>query len=185
MKTMRRAIITVLLIVLVCATFVACNDGNGNNIGNNGDNGDELGYQLAKERKQTADPDPNNKYDLSNGANDYNDPQYKFDGSVMHIMFTNSESLNNLFYDYKITDFDTEKFVSVSESQLSTIQYVRKAVAKNCYKCKDAKTYNRNLRLVLKYPSRENLIRYIAEFREDKGILSAAPELYGEWFKSA
>ncbi len=176
MKTLRRTIIAILLIVLVCATFVACNDDNNPPANEN--------EQQIVEKKVTADPDPNNPYDVDENPKDYSGLKEKFDGDQMVIVFTNSESLNNLFYDYSIQDFDIEKFSSMQEDDVYALNSIRDLV-KNGNNDKKIKEYTRPIRLFLKTPDKDALLQYIDEFLQDKGVLYAFPVIYGEWFKSA
>ena len=62
MKSTRKVIITILILVFACMFFVACNDK-----GNLNDNNSS--QQVL--RKPTADPDPNNPYDFATDVIDY------------------------------------------------------------------------------------------------------------------
>ena len=167
----KRILVVILLLALVCAFFVACNENGGNN-------GEQNGQQVT--RKPTADPDPNNPLDVDSEHRDYSEPQYEFYYTEMYITFTNSESLNNLFYDYTIADFDSEKFVDVREKYPNSLQNMRDLASDVGYGIGDKKrNYLRTLVLTLKEPSRENVLKYINEFKEDKGILWADPDLKG------
>ncbi len=187
MKT-RRILVAILLVVLVCAVFVACNENtpqietpNENNQGQQEPSTEETEFPIA-EKKPTADPDPNNPYDTHGTYTDYSKGNWNFDGTAVIIDFTNSESLNNLFYNYSMSDFDKEKFKSVDESQQTTLDIIRKRVISYGYADKEVKKYNRGLRLELANPSKENALKYIDEFNQIKGVRYAYPELYGSWF---
>ena len=193
MKTLRRAIIAILLIVLVCATLVACNDGNGNNIGNNGDNGDELGYQLATEKKPFAKPNPNNKFDLEDGNKKTDFSSIEFEGKIIYVTLTNSESLNNLFYNYKPEDFDADKFANIEDSFPDDLSRLRKQIFNNVkYDIIDNSTLNpqtftRVLSLTLINPGKENSFKYIEDFYEKDYVRRVVPDNKneGEWFLSS
>ena len=114
MKSTRKVIIAILILVFACMFFVACNDKGNQNDNDNGKPKDNDSSQQVL-RKPTADPDPNNPYDIATDVTDYRTTTIKFECERMSITFTNSESLNNLFYDYKLEDFDAEKFDSVCE----------------------------------------------------------------------
>ena len=163
----KRILVAMLLLVLVCTLFVACND-----------------EEQRVERKPTADPDPSNEYDIDSDPKDYSEPKYEFDGSAIVITFTNSESINNLYYDYTLADFDKSKFKSVSEKYPEDLKNIRELYDLNPYN-KRIKQYLRTLTLELSVPSRENLLQYIEEFRKDKGVLWASPKFSGAgmgWF---
>lgn len=174
MKKIKRIAILVLALMLVCAVFVACNDKN-----NAGVNGGQPTQKV--ERKPTADPDSKNPYDVSSENEDFSKGDWNFDGTAVIIFFTNTESLNNLFYDYVLEDFDTTKFKSIRESFPYELKRIREKYLNGTID-KKVKEYNRSLRLELITPSKDRALQYIEEFRQDKGIRNAEPELYGEWF---
>ena len=163
-----------LALVLVCAILVACNDKAADEyVG-------VIKGDASRGWKPTADPDPNNPLDVDSEQRDYSEPQYEFYYTKMYITYTNSESLNNLFYDYTIADFDSEKFVDVREEYPDSLQNMRDLASDVGYGIGDKKiNYLRTLVLTLKEPSRENVLKYINEFKEDKGILWADPDLKG------
>lgn len=167
MKSTRKVIIMILILVFACMFFVACNDK-----GNPNDN--DSSQQVL--RKPTADPDPNNPYDIATDVTDYRTTTIKFEFERMSITFTNSESLNNLFYDYKLEDFDAEKFDSVCERYPEDLEEIRKRVKLNAFGVQTSQ-YTRSLWLTLKNPDKENVLDYIDEFRKDKGIRYASPEV--------
>lgn len=177
MKSTRKVIITILILVFVCMFFVACNDK-----GNQNDN--DSSQQVL--RKPTADPDPNNPYDIATDVTDYRTTTIKFECERMSITFTNSESLNNLFYDYKLEDFDAEKFDSVCERYPEDLAEIRKRVKLNAFGVQTSQ-YTRSLWLTLKNPDKENVLDYIDEFRKDKGVRYASPEVNNPagWFATA
>lgn len=104
----------------------------------------------------------------------------------MSITFTNSESLNNLFYDYKLEDFDAEKFNSVCERYPEDLAEIRKRVKLNAFGVQ-TNQYTRSLWLTLKNPDKENVLACIDEFRKDKGVRYASPEVNNPagWFATA
>ena len=171
MKSTRKVIITILILVFACMVFVACND-------------NDSSQQVL--RKPTADPDPNNPYDIATDVTDYRTTTIKFEFERMSITFTNSESLNNLFYDYKIEDFDVEKFDSVCERYPEDLAEIRKRVKLNAFGVLTSQ-YTRSLWLTLKNPDKENVLDYIDEFRKDKGVRYASPEVNNPagWFATA
>ncbi len=177
MKPTRKVIITILILVFACMFFVACNDK-----GNQNDND----YDQQVFRKPTADPDPNNPYDIATDVTDYRTTTIKFECERMSITFTNSESLNNLFYDYKLEDFDAEKFDSVCERYPEDLAEIRKRVELNAFGVQTSQ-YTRSLWLTLKNPDKENVLEYIDEFRKDKGVRYASPEVNNPagWFATA
>ena len=169
-----KIIVLMLALVLVCAILVACNDKAADEyVG-------VIKGDASRGWKPTADPDPNNPLDVDSEQRDYSEPQYEFYYTKMYITYTNSESLNNLFYDYTIADFDSEKFVDVREEYPDSLQNMRDLASDVGYGIGDKKiNYLRTLVLTLKEPSRENVLKYINEFKEDKGILWADPDLKG------
>ena len=177
MKSTRKVLIMILILVFACMFFVACNDK-----GNLNDNNSS--QQVL--RKPTADPDPNNPYDIATDVTDYRTTTIKFEFERMSITFTNSESLNNLFYDYKIEDFDVEKFDSVCERYPEDLAEIRKRVKLNAFGVLTSQ-YTRSLWLTLKNPDKENVLDYIDEFRKDKGVRYASPEVNNPagWFATA
>lgn len=177
MKSTRKVIIMILILVFACMFFVACNDK-----GNQNDN--DSSQQVL--RKPTADPDPNNPYDIATDVTDYRTTTIKFECERMSITFTNSESLNNLFYDYKLEDFDAEKFDSVCERYPEDLAEIRKRVKLNAFGVQTSQ-YTRSLWLTLKNPDKENVLDYIDEFRKDKGVRYASPGVNNPagWFATA
>ena len=177
MKSTRKVIIAILILVFACMFFVACNDK-----GNPNDN--DSSQQVL--RKPTADPDPNNPYDIATDVTDYRTTTIKFECERMSITFTNSESLNNLFYDYRLEDFDAEKFDSVCERYPEDLEEIRKRVRLNAFGVQTSQ-YTRSLWLTLKNPDKENVLGYIDEFRKDKGVRYASPEVNNPagWFATA
>ena len=178
MKSTRKVLITILILVFACMFFVACNDK-----GNLNDNNSS--QQVL--RKPTADPDPNNPYDFATDVIDYRTTTLDLFYERIAIVFTNSESLNNLFYDYKLEDFDAEKFERVSERYPAELQWIRDRVVKNDFGTQ-TKKYTRSLWLTLKNPSRENVLDYIDELSADKGVLYAEADVDNHpagWFATA
>ncbi len=163
-----------LALVLVCAILVACNDKAADEyVG-------VIKGDASRGWKPTADPDPDNPLDVDSEQRDYRDPKYEFKGEKMSITFTNSESVNNLFYDYTIDDFDKSKFKRLYDKK-GYIDYLQEArdeykKNKNSEKLKD---YVRTIILELVNPGRENVLEYIDEFKKDKGVLWADPDLSG------
>ena len=105
----------------------------------------------------------------------------------MSITFTNSESLNNLFYDYKLEDFDAEKFNSVCERYPEDLAEIRKRVKLNAFGVQ-TNQYTRSLWLTLKNPDKENVLDYIDELSADKGVLYAEADVNSHpagWFATA
>ena len=174
----KRVLVVMLLLVLVCTLFVACNDDNGNKA-----DPVERPAEQPVERKPTADPNPNNPYDYDQYNTDFSQGDWNFDGTAILIYFTNTESLNNLFYDYVLDDFDKEKFRSVEDALPFNLSTIREKI-KNGILDTEIERYNRELRLELVNPSKENVLRYIEEFNQDKGIKCSQPELYGSWHKT-
>ena len=172
----KKIIILMLALVLVCAILVACNDKAAD---------EYVGLikgDASRGWKPTADPDPDNSFDKRGERTNFSEGTWNFDGTAINIWFTNTESLNNLFYDYTLDDFDKEKFKRVEESLAFRLSEVRECVASYGYDSKKAKEYNRTLRLELVNPTKENAVKYAEEFYYDKGIRSSEPELYGSWF---
>ncbi len=175
MKT-KRILVAILLLVLVCAILVACNDKAADEyVG-------VIKGDASRGWKPTAVPDPNNSFDKRGERTNFSEGTWNFDGTAINIWFTNTESLNNLFYDYTLDDFDKEKFKRVEEGLAFRLSEVRECVASYGYDSKKAKEYNRTLRLELVNPTKENAVKYAEEFYYDKGIRSSEPELYGSWF---
>ena len=184
MKTLRRAIIAILLIVLVCATFVACNDGNNPPANENG--------QQTLGKKPIANPDPNNPYDVRNSERDYSEEKYQYDCQKITVTLTNSESLNNLFYDYVLADFGENIFGTIEEKTKEKTEKLRQQTNngvqydENGSTLVNPKTFWRIFALTLKDPTRENVVNYINTLMKRKDVLYADPELKGgSWFKTS
>ena len=179
---MRRAIIAILLIVLVCAMFVACND-------DNNPPANENGYQLM-DKKPFAQPDPNNEYDQKDNSVDYSGKE--FEGKYLTITLINSESMNNLFYDYKTNDFGNGWFNSVEELMTDRLERIREQVKNNvaydsASNMIDPKSYVRGIRFALVSPSKENAMKYMSELMKKPYIRRVVPDVQssGEWFITA
>lgn len=185
----KKIMVLMLALVLVCAILVACNGNtpqietpNENNQEQQEPSTEEPGYEFpVAEKKPTADPDPNNPYDIHDTYTDYSKGDWNFDGTAIVIDLTNSESLNNLYYNYQLTDFDSTKFKSVRERYPYELKDARQKFSPDCIN-DTLKEYNRSLRLELVNPTKENVLKYIEEFRQDKGVRYSYPELYGSWF---
>ena len=171
-----RILVAMLLLVLVCTLFVACNDDNGNKA-----DPVERPVEQPVERKPTADPNPNNPYDVKNNDTDYSKGDWNFDGTAIIIDFTNTESLNNLFYDFQASDFGSDRYKSVRDRYPSELKDIRQKISSDSSD-ETVTKYNRSIRLELTTPSKEKVLEYIEELRKDKGIRYAGPELYGSWF---
>ena len=160
----KRVLVAMLLLVLVCTLFVACNDDNG-------------GEQLT--RKPWAKSDPNNQYDLLSDSQRIDYSIMDFDGEYIVVILTNSESLNNLFYDYKVEDFgenwfkEAEVLDAVSADKLARIRkQIKNSIAydSNDPQMIDPGTYTREVKLYLKEPGKENALRYGAELLKNSDI---------------
>lgn len=201
MKT-KRILVAILLLVLVCTIFVACNENTPQieTPKENDQDQNQSEYPFiepeypypSEEKKPVADPDPNNPYDVNNDPRDYSDEEYKYDGTEMSVTLTNSESLNNLFYDYVLEDFGADKFVSIEEDYRANTLWLRLQIKEgrsfnpqNIYSI-NPKTFFRSFILKLREPGKENILKYIDEFYQRKDVLYAEPELLGggEWFDS-
>ena len=92
---MKTKIFAIMCIILLLVCLVACN------------NRDPNGDLVTTGREPFAKPDPSNPYDQKIGKfdfySDYN-RQHILD-NILVVTFTNSESLNNLFYDFVPKDF--------------------------------------------------------------------------------
>lgn len=180
MKSTRKVIITILIFVLMCMFFVACNDK-----GNQNDN--DSSQQVL--RKPWAQPDPNNYYDVSQN---YDYSKNDFPGEYVPVVLTNSESMNNLFYDYKIEDFGTnEDFCRIEETDpFGWLVCIRKQIENSIpfsidnIETVDPKAYTRMLKLYLTNPGKDNALRYINELNQKYYVLVAAPDGKGggKWF---
>lgn len=185
MKNLRGAIIAILLMVLVCATFVACND-------DNNPPANENGYQLM-DKKPFAKPDPNNQFDLENENERADFSSIEFDGKVIYLTLTNSESLNNLFYNYKAEDFGVDKFAYIEDSFPDDLSRLRRQIFNSIeYDINDnttlnPQTFTRTLDLVLINSGKENALRYIEELYEKNYVRRVVPDnkTEGEWFLSS
>lgn len=180
MKTLRRTIIAILLIVLVCATFVACND----------DKTDKNIVDVNSEGKAFAQPNPNNEYDQKDISVDYSEKE--FEGKYLTITLINSESMNNLFYDYKTNDFGKGWFNSVEELMTDRLERIREQIKNNAtYDSSsnmiDPKSYVRCVRFSLVSPSKENAMNYMSELMKKPYIRRVVPDVQssGEWFITA
>lgn len=113
-KKMVFALVCVLL--LVVATFVACNDTQSDEV----------------VKKPIAPPDPNNEYDAKcTEDHSYSDSlAMEHDKVAIWIDITNTESINNLFYDYKSTDFINEE-VFITEKNDDVLSMLREKVKNN------------------------------------------------------
>ena len=173
----KRILVAMLLLVLVCTLFVACNDDNG-------------GEQLT--RKPWAKSDPNNQYDLLSDSQRIDYSIMDFDGEYIVVILTNSESLNNLFYDYKVEDFgenwfkEAEVLDAVSADKLARIRkQIKNSIAydSNDPQMIDPGTYTREVKLYLKEPGKENALRYGAELLKNDYVRNVEPDtIGGVWF---
>ena len=173
MKSTRKVIITILILVFVCMFFVACNEKE-ENVG---------------DRKPWSQPDPNNYYDVSQN---YDYSKNDFPGEYVSVVLTNSESMNNLFYDYKIEDFGTnEDFCKIEEPDpFGWLVRIRKQIENSIpfsidnIETVDPKGYTRMLKLYLTNPGKDNALRYINELNQKYYVLVAAPDGKGggKWF---
>ncbi len=178
MKSTKKVIITILILVLACMFFVACND-------NENPNGND--QQVV--RKPWAQPDSNNYYDVSQN---YDYSKNDFPGEYVPVVLTNSESMNNLFYDYKIEDFGTnEDFCRIEEPDpFGWLVRIRKQIENSIpfsidnIETVDPKGYTRMLKLYLTNPGKDNALRYINELNQKYYVLVAAPDGKGggKWF---
>ena len=169
-----KIIVLILALVLVCAILVACNDKAADEyVG-------VIKGDASRGWKPTADPDLDNPLDVDSEQRDYRDPKYEFKGEKMSITFTNSESVNNLFYDYTLDDFDKSKFKRLYDKKgyIDHLQEARDEYKKN-KNSEKLKDYVRTIILELVNPGRENVLEYIDEFKKDKGVLWADPDLSG------
>ena len=183
MKSTKKVIITILILVFACMFFVACNDK-----GNPNDNNTQ---QVL--RKPWAQPDPNNCYDVSQN---YDYSQTEFEGVHITVELTNSESMNNLFYDYKIEDFGTsEEFCKIEQRGTDRLMCIRKQIADSIqYDPEDLETINpkryvRSVRLYLSNPGRDNALKFIDELTKKYYICQVKPDFpgggIGEWFATS
>lgn len=198
----KKIIVLMLALVLVCAVLVACNENTPQieTPKENDQDQNQSEYPFiepeypypSEEKKPVADPDPNNPYDVNNDPRDYSDEEYKYDGTEMSVTLTNSESLNNLFYDYVLEDFGADKFVSIEEKYRSNTLWLRLQIKEgrsfnpqNIYSI-NPETFFRTFTIKLKEPGKENVLKYIDEFYQRKDVLYVDPELLGggEWFDS-
>ena len=173
MKSTRKVIITILILVFACMFFVACNEKE-ENVGG---------------RKPWAQPDPNNYYDVSQN---YDYSKNDFPGEYVPVVLTNSESMNNLFYDYKIEDFGTnEDFCKIEEPDpFGWLVRIRKQIENSIpfsidnIETVDPKGYTRMLKLYLTNPGKDNALRYINELNQKYYVLLAGTDGKGggEWF---
>ncbi len=194
MKT-RRILVAILLVVIVCAVFVACNENtpqietpNENNQGQQEPSTEETEFPIA-EKKPTADPDPNNPYDIKESERDYSEEKYQYDYQEINVTLTNSESLNNLFYDYVLSDFSEDVFCDVEETTKCQTASLRRQESKgekydkNNNTHVNPKTFRRKFVLTLKETTRENVVKNINNLMKRKDVLYADPILKGgSWF---
>ena len=166
MKSTRKVIITILILVFACMVFVACNE----------------------------QPDPNNCYDVSQNY-DYSQAEFegKFEGEYIMVELTNSESMNNLFYDYKLEDFGTnEDFCKIEEADPDRLMCIRKQIEDSIQYTPgvlgtiNPKTYVRSVRLYLTNPGKDNALKFIDELTKKYYICQVKPDFpgggIGEWF---
>lgn len=175
MKSTRKVIIMILILVFACMFFVACND-------------NDSSQQVL--RKPWAQPDPNNCRDISE---DYDYSQIDFEGKHITVELTNSESMNNLFYDYKIEDFGTsEDFCKIEQRGIDRLMRIRKQIEDSIQyypedlKSINPKTYVRSVRLYLTNPGKDNALKFIDELTKKYYICQVKPDFpgggIGEWF---
>ena len=110
----------------------------------------------------------------------------------MPVVLTNSESMNNLFYDYKIEDFGTnEDFCRIEEPDpFGWLVRIRKQIENSIpfsidnIETVDPKGYTRMLKLYLTNPGKDNALRYINELNQKYYVLLAGTDGKGggEWF---
>ena len=178
MKSTRKVLITILILVFACMFFVACNDK-----GNLNDNNSS--QQVL--RKPWAQPDPNNEWDLPEKV-DYSNTE--FEGKKIYLTLTNSESLNNLFYDYTPEDFGSDRFCSVVDKFPKWLEKLRNQTkAGKRYDIDDVttanpKTYARTLELGLVNQGRQSAFDCIEYLYTKEYVLIAEPDAKSKltWF---
>ena len=174
-----KIIVLMLALVLICAILVACNENGGNN-------GEQNGQTVTK--KPWAQPDSSNEYDDSKkyGNSGTIDSWPDFQGEYILVVLTNSESINNLFYDYVVDDFGKEDFTSVenrmTKSRIKSLENMRNQIKNGIeYNPQDSNTINpkaftRCVKLTLKNPGKERAIEYIKEMESKYYVLYAVPD---------
>ena len=180
MKSTRKVIIAILILVFACMFFVACND-KGN------PNGNDSSQQVL--RKPWAQPDPNNEWDLPEKV-DYSNTE--FEGKKIYLTLTNSESLNNLFYDYTPEDFGSDRFCSVVDKFPKWLDKLRNQTkAGKRYDIDDVttanpKTYARTLELGLVNQGRQSAFDCIEYLYTKEYVLIAEPDAKSKltWFST-
>lgn len=173
MKSTRKVLITILILVFACMVFVACNDKE-ENVG---------------DRKPWAQPDPNNEWDLPEKV-DYSNTE--FEGKKIYLTLTNSESLNNLFYDYTPEDFGSDRFCSVVDKFPKWLEKLRNQTkAGKRYDIDDVttanpKTYARTLELGLVNQGRQSAFDCIEYLYTKEYVLIAEPDAKSKltWFST-
>ena len=171
MKSTRKVIITILILVFACMFFVSCNEKE-ENVG---------------DRKPWAQPDPNNEWDLPEKV-DYSNTE--FEGKKIYLTLTNSESLNNIFYDYTPEDFGSDRFCSVVDKFPKWLEKLRNQTkAGKRYDIDDVttanpKTYARTLELGLVNQGRQSAFDCIEYLYTKEYVLIAEPDAKSKltWF---
>ena len=170
---MKKAFLIIIIVCMLCFCFVAC-DTQKIEPSNN--------QQIEPSDHQQTEPSDNHQSDQSGevrikpfASPDLNNPYdekrntswpYDFYDYYFYIQLINSESLNNIFYDYKIEDFLPEVLAHIEDAEPKLLEEMRScAIAENNsadIKEKLAK-YNRILRVVLDdNPSKERVLEYTA-----------------------
>ena len=175
MKKIKRIAIIVLALMLVCTLFVACNDKNNADV-----NGEQPTQKV--ERKPWAQPDPNNELDLLelSQRGDYSNAEIK--GKEIYLTLTNSESLNNLFYDYTPTDFGEDRFCSVINKFPERLNRLRNQIENGKYynindaTTEDPTTYTRTLTLELVNQGRESALECIEYLYSKEYVRRVEPD---------
>ena len=152
--TMKPKIFAIMCIILLLVCLVACN------------NRDPNGDLITTGRKPFAKPDPSNPYDqkIENQTFEDSSTLNKCFDNVLCVYFTNTESLNNIFHDYVIEDFQKFDILKIAELETYYLNDVRSIISRGTSLSEKESAliskYNRSIRIEFNFHDYNKLIDY-------------------------
>ena len=151
---MKPKIFAIICIILLLVCLVACN------------NRDPNGDLITTGRKPFAKPDPSNPYDqkIENQTFEDSSTLNKCFDNVLCVYFTNTESLNNIFHDYVIEDFQKFDILKIAELETYYLNDVRSIISRGTSLSEKESAliskYNRSIRIEFNFHDYNKLIDY-------------------------
>lgn len=171
--TTKTKIFAIMCIILLLVCLVACN------------NRDPNGDLVTTGRKPFAKPDPSNPYDKKWLYDCAFDKDIVAD-NVLTISFTNTESLNNLFYDFVPEDFPGLDLKEVTEYHVAQLERVRQQVlyGEKYEKYKEGRVeeYNRTIKLEFNFNDYAKLEEICKQLYPRQEFICVYPENKGGSF---